>query len=574
MNSKLINVDMLHKMLISGANNLINNKEEINSLNVFPVPDGDTGSNMSMTATSGITEINTNGFKTPYDLMARFARGLLLGARGNSGVIFSQIFKGFSNGIPQNKSEINVIDFNACLLQAKITAYAAVMKPVEGTILTVIREVGESLIDKINIDMSFDKYFELLIKAATKSVKNTPNLLPVLKDVGVVDSGGQGLLLFFIGMQKSFLNKPIKNNSSIITKIKQKSKQAAAAELKTKTLSGNFGYCTEFIVMMDDLKKLHLFNKSRYIKELEKQGSSIVVVNDDNIVKTHIHTKKPGQVLNIAQKMGYFQKIKIDNMTLQVSENHVHNSETLSIENDITVETASEAHPDALQFQKRNFELDTALIAVANGQGIIEEFYNTNVNYVVSGGQTMNPSAKDFINAIAKVNAKTVYILPNNSNIILAAEQAAAVEKRSKVVVIPTKTIMQGILSAMYFNNKEKLKVNRKNMRQAMKTVTSAAITVAIKNTTYKRFHIKKGQFLGIIERDISVVRNDLLDTAKRLLKKIITKDSEIVTLFYGQDTTEAVANEIKTFVETTYDIEVEVKQGAQPIYHLILGVE
>ncbi len=569
MNAKLINADLLLKMLISGVHNLANHKEEINSLNVFPVPDGDTGSNMSMTAVSGINEIGDKEFNTPFKLMSSFARGLLLGARGNSGVIFSQIFKGFSLGIKEENTELNVVNFNACLLEAKKSAYAAVMKPVEGTILTVIREVGESLIDKINQDMTFDKYFELLIKAAKKSVNNTPNLLPVLKDVGVVDSGGQGLLLFFIGMQKAFLGKPIKNNSSIITKIKAKNQKNKDNLLKSKTLSGNFGYCTEFVVIVDDLKKLSLFNKDRYIKDLEKLGTSIVVVSDDNIIKTHIHSKKPGNVLNLSQKIGYFKSIKIDNMTLQVSENqHEHEVE---VKANISKESTD---IEALQFQKRNFELENALIVVANGQGIIEEFKNTNANYVVSGGQTMNPSAKDFINAIAHVNAKTVYILPNNSNIILAAEQAAAVEKRSKVIVIPTRTIMQGILAAMYFNNTEKLKVNRKNMRQAIKTVASASITMANKNTTYKRFHIKEGQYLGIIEKEISVVRNSILDTAKRLLKKMITKDSEIVTLFYGKDTNLETANQIQLFIEETYDIEVEVKQGDQPIYHFVIGVE
>ncbi len=566
MNLKLINADLLHKMLISGTNNLTNHKEEINSLNVFPVPDGDTGSNMAMTAVSGINEISDKEFDTPFKLMSSFARGLLLGARGNSGVIFSQIFKGFSLGINEERTELSVVNFNACLLEAKKSAYAAVMKPVEGTILTVIRQVGEALIDKINSDMSFDEYFGLLITAAKKSVANTPNLLPVLKDVGVVDSGGRGLLLFFIGMQKSFLGKPIKNNSSIITKIKEKNQKLKDIKLKSKTLSGNFGYCTEFIVIVDDVKKLAIFNKGRYIKDLEKFGTSVVVVADDNIIKTHIHTKKPGHILNISQKIGYFKSIKIDNMTLQVSENH-YGSET-------EIKNKPHTNVEALQYNKQNFELNNALIAVANGQGIIEEFKNTNVNYVVSGGQTMNPSAKDFINAIAHVNAKTVYILPNNSNIILAAEQAAAVEKRAKVIVIPTKTIMQGILAAMYFNNTEKLKVNRKNMRQAIKTVASAAITVAIKNTTYKRFHIKEGQFLGIIEKDIAVVRNGILDTAKRILKKMITKDSEIVTLFYGVDTTLEVANQIKLFVEETYNLEVEVKQGDQPIYHFVIGVE
>ncbi len=558
MKLKTINVELMKSMLESGSNNLSNHKEEVNSLNVFPVPDGDTGSNMAMTAISGTTEAIENNTKDVPSVMKSFSRGLLLGARGNSGVIFSQIFKGISSALTDKTEELTVNSFNTGILNARVTAYEAVMKPVEGTILTVIRQIGEALIDKVTSEMTFEDYFKLLIKFGDISVKQTPNLLPVLKDVGVVDSGGYGLMLFFKGMQQALLGKPIKNNGSWISKHQQKSKAEKAAELKTKTLSGNFGYCTEFIIIVDDLKKLSNFNKARFVKELEKYGSSIVVVNDENIIKVHIHAKKPGSVLNFAQKIGYFQKIKIDNMTLQVSENHKE-------------VTADQKNTTNLN---KHFELDAALIAVANGQGLIEEFRSINVNHVVGGGQTMNPSAKDFIDAIEKVNAKTVYILPNNSNIILAAEQAAAVETRSKVIVLPTKTIMQGMLAAMYFNANEKIKTNRKNMRQAIKTVKSAAITIANRDVTIKRVKIKKGQFLGIFEKDIVVSCNNIIDTIKRLLKKMITEESEIITLFYGVNSNLETANKIKEFVESNYEVEVEIKQGDQEVYHFIIGVE
>lgn len=523
-------------MLISGGNNLFNYYPEVDNLNVFPVPDGDTGTNMNLTFSSGIKEIANLHSVNIGEVAKAFAKGLLMGARGNSGVITSQIFKGISLEL-ENKESIDAITLAKAFYKGQKVAYKAVMKPVEGTILTVIRECSEKTLDKVKSSNNINDVMEMLVSNAKISLENTPNLLPVLKEVGVVDSGGFGLVKIIEGMQDYLLGKPVERNNEDMVRV------VNDMETFIDNHDGQYGYCTEFIVKLNDKVK-----ESEVRNFLEKHGESIVVVSDDDILKVHVHTLDPGKVLSKAVTLGDMVNIKIENMQEQADNNENF---------------------------KAKAQKDQAIIVVSSGSGIEEMFKELRVDKVISGGQTMNPSTKNFVKAIKEVNAKNVIILPNNSNIILAAQQAASVlADEVNVQVIPSKTILQGMVACINNNPDIEFDKNLANMVASLKTIKSGEITFAIKNTKFNGHKINKNDFMAIYEKDLIANSTDLFEVSKKLLNTMIDEDSELVTLITGKDASEEIIDKIVEFIEDKYDLEVEIVDGQQELYTFYVGVE
>ena len=540
---KKLNGKIWKEMLISGANNMINNTVRIDALNVFPVPDGDTGSNMGATADNAKIEIMKLSDKEDISkVSAVFSRGMLLGARGNSGVILSQIFKGFSVGL-ENKKEAGVFDIVKAFSYAKEYAYKSVMKPVEGTILTVIRMIHEKLEKTITPSNTMETLFNKIIKFAKEAVEITPNLLPILKEVGVVDSGGEGLFLIFEGMAKA-----LKGENIIIDKT-QVYQETSFLPLENDDHSGEFGYCTEFIV---ELQSKKVFNREKFVKGLEKLADSIVVVVDEEILKVHGHTKQPGTMLNYAQKFGEFIKIKSENMTLQANESS----------------SATQTIPLNKEFK------EIGIVSVHVGQGIIDESKELGADFVIAGGQTMNPSAQDFINAFESMNVNKVIVLPNNSNVILAAQQASKTFTTKEVVIVPSKTQMQGLVALMHFNKDEDIDNNKKEMDEAIKEVKTAQITRASKTTKIKGVQIKEGEFLAIAENSILLSSKSKTKAAIATIKSLINDDTEVITIYFGSDATTSDAGEIASYIETHHSCDVEIKDGKQPIYDFLIAFE
>lgn len=554
---KTLNGQDLKRIFISGANNLYNFYPEIDALNVFPVPDGDTGMNMNLTMTSGCKEIQNSLETSIYEISKAFSKGLLMGARGNSGVITSQIFRGFSQGL-EGKKEINVVDFAKAMQKGVEVSYKAVVKPVEGTILTVCRESSQYLFDHVKKDMTFEKVLEILIQQAKESLKHTPDLLPVLKEVGVVDSGGAGLIKIFEGMQLALENKDVvrkENISDANAAIK-----AAGASMEEE----EFGYCTEFIMSLgpDSVKKP--FNEKRFTNVLGAHGNSLVVVHDDEIVKVHVHTLNPGSVLNYAQQFGEFLKLKIENMTEQ------HHALATGAEVEVHQDLVPE--PEEIPAKKTKY----ALIAVSSGDGITEFFKEIGVTVIVKGGQTMNPSAEDFLSAIKKANAENVFIFPNNSNIVMAASQACEMlEGDTNAFVIPSKTIPQGITASIMFNEELTPEENFQEMKCALKNVKSGEITYAIRNTEYNGIKVKKDDYIAILEKDIVIDTKSKMGAAKYLIDKMIDDESSIITLLLGSDVTEEEEQEIGSYIENKYpEVDIDLRRGEQPVYSFLIGVE
>ncbi|ADN69105.1 DAK2 domain-containing protein [Mycoplasmopsis fermentans] len=540
--TKILDGKLFCQLFISGANNIINSKNKIDALNVFPVPDGDTGTNMSSTAQAAADALALNNSNHLGEVTNTISRNMLLGARGNSGVILSQIFKGFAIAF----KEVESVDIKGLLegfKQATKKAYSSVLKPVEGTILTVIRETTEALEKEVNNKTSLEEFFKLAKNAARKACDNTPNKLKILREVGVTDSGGEGLYTIISGMEAALNAEAIKISESeenIDTFISSK-----------EVYDGEFGYCTEFIIELNDEKD---FDKANFEKSLLKKANSLVVVQDEKIVKVHGHTLKPGDMLNFGQKYGEFIKIKSENMTRQASESR--NKNVIINQNDE-------------QSNKK-----CAIISCNLGSGIIARMKEFGVDAIIESGQTQNPSAQDIIDAINSVNSKNVFILPNNSNIFLAAEQAAQAITNKKVFIIQTRSQIQGLTALMNFNSESSPKENRETMSESIKLVTTAEVTQAIRSTKIDNVKIKEGQFIGITDGKILVSENNYIDAAKKLIKKSINSDHELVTVYYGNDASEVDANEIKNFLESHYDVEVEVVNGAQPNYHFIIGFE
>lgn len=550
---------LLKQMIISGANNLYNNYPEVDALNVFPVPDGDTGTNMNLTISSGAKEIATRNDASVYDVAKAFSRGLLMGARGNSGVILSQIFRGFAQGL-KGKIEATAQDISDALLMGKEVAYKAVMRPVEGTILTVIRESSQALADSVYPDMPLDEALDILLKEARESLKRTPNLLPVLKEAGVVDSGGAGLCKIIEGFDLALHNQIVEKNMPDV--VSDSVVEPIIGNVQASLEHKEFGYCTEFILKLpeDPIKaKKKNFVPSRFSGVLNSHGNSIVMVHDDDLIKVHIHTLNPGNILTYAQQFGEFVKIKVENM----SEQHTH-----------LIEEDAKAKEDEIKKQpKKPF----GLISVGAGKGIVDLFKDLNCDYIVSGGQTMNPSTEDFIKAIKSINAEQIFILPNNSNIIMAATQACDVmNEEVKCTIIPTKTIPQGLVSAMMYNPESDYDTNYNDMMESLSSVKSGQVTFAVKDTSFEGMEIHKDDFIGICDKKILATEKDKIKCALKLINTMIDEDSSIITIITGEDVTEAERDALKELVQAKVGdmVDVDVKVGLQPVYSFIIGIE
>ncbi|MEG0283527.1 MAG: DAK2 domain-containing protein [Erysipelotrichales bacterium] len=535
---KRVNGNEFKSMLISGANNLYNYYPEVDALNVFPVPDGDTGTNMNLTFSSGVKEISNLHTNNIGEVSKAFSRGLLMGARGNSGVILSQIFKGISNELDKKES-VSSVELAKALVKGRKVAYKAVMRPVEGTILTVIRESSENLLKDVKHSYTIKETLKKLVEHANVSLANTPELLPVLKEVGVVDSGGFGLVKIFEGMLAQLEGQPIeKKHDSEIVSVK------SFDEVFIDNHEGQYGYCTEFIIRLNDEES---FEEAELRDFLEDLGDSIVVVNDEDIVKVHIHTLDPGKALSKAVSLGDMLTIKIENMQEQANNN----------DNFKAVEPKEQA-----------------IIAVASGDGISNMFKELRVDHIISGGQTMNPSTNDFIKAIKNLNAKRVIILPNNSNIILAANQAKDVMEDVEVEVVETKSVIQGMVACINYNPEIDFESNVEEMNTCLSDVKSGEVTFAIKNTSFEGKDIAKGDFMGIFGKDVVCNGKDRKVIIKELLDSMVDEDDELVTLIIGEDVEQDETNEISEYLENEYDVEVEIVDGKQALYSYYIGVE
>ena len=536
-----INGIMLKQMLESGMNHLSNRASEIDALNVFPVPDGDTGTNMSLTFSAGVKDSLKVESGSVSEIMKVLSKGLLMGARGNSGVITSQIFRGIYQGV-EGLDSINGTQLAKALVNGSRVAYRAVMRPVEGTILTVVREAADYTyaFAMEAEDISCEQVLEKMLVEAKESLQRTPELLPVLAEVGVVDSGGAGLCTILEGFLAALKGKPYGREEASAAKVE---KAGAAME------GEEYGFCTEFIIRLSKHGALN-FDENSMREELATIGNSIVCVRDDDIVKVHVHTLEPAKAVRMGRRHGTFLKLKAENM----QEQH---------DNLIAQEEAP--------VQERK---PYAIITVAAGEGLKNMFLDLRADHVISGGQTMNPSTEDFVEAIGKLNAEHIFILPNNSNIIMAAQQAASVCDGENVHVIPSKSIPQGLCACIMFNPDVDFETNLSEMSDAITMVKTGQVTYAIKDTVYEGMEIKAGEFMGIMEKEIVTSVPDKLEACRTLIDHMIDEESEIVTLIYGEGTNQEEADTIAQYIEDKYDVEVEVNNGEQPVYSFIVSVE
>ena len=550
---RTIDAKVLQEMLISGANNLFNHYPEIDALNVFPVPDGDTGMNMNLTLASGAKEIENRNDQDVYSVALLFSKGLLMGARGNSGVITSQIFRGFAQSI-EGKKNINSVCLADAFAKGSEVAYKAVMRPVEGTILTVIRESSAAAVIYSKENSDAEKVLKYMINEAKASLKRTPDLLPVLKEVGVVDSGGAGLVKILEGMYQALIGKFIEKKE--ISRTTNNTAQQAIE-------SDEFGYCTEFILRLDPENKKP-FIENRFKSVLQNHGNSLVVVHDGDIVKVHVHTLNPGAILTYGQSFGEFVKIKVENMTEQ------HTSLQEKKEGQ-TEEAKEEEKP-----LKHTPTKTVGMVAVAAGEGVEETFKDMGVDEIVSGGQTMNPSIVNLVNAIRKTDAKTVFIFPNNSNIIMAALQAKDVlHEEVEVVVVNTKTIPQGIAAVSQFSPDLSAEDNLTNMKEVIEHIKSGEVTYAIKDTKIDNVQIKKDDFMAIMDKKIVCCESKPEKALAKMLRKMIKEDNYLATIFVGSNVSEKIFNELKKDLPKTYpNIEFDIRRGNQPVYDYLVGIE
>lgn len=546
------------QMVQAAATTLNNNAEFINSLNVFPVPDGDTGTNMSMSFQSGADYVSRDTSESVGELAQSLAKGLLMGARGNSGVILSQIFRGFSKSVAE-KDNLSAQDIVEAFKNSEKTAYGSVMKPTEGTILTVIRGISEAGQSATTNDLA--ELFDILADAAEQALQATPDLLPVLKQVGVVDSGGQGLVFVVKAFSDVLNGREIESShqpntgemDQMIDASHEQSHESAQGKLNPDDIK--FGYCTQVMVRIGRGKEVEYdFDYDKFYDHLAGLGDSLLVVNDDEIVKVHVHTEQPGEVISWGQKFGDLANVKIDNMRLQ--------QETI-IEKD-----------DESKKETKSAPKETAIIAVASGDGIGELFTSLGVTDVIKGGQTMNPSTQDILDAINNSNAKKAIILPNNGNIFMAAQQAADVAE-IPVEIVHAKTIQQGLTTMLSFNPDASLEDNVSEMEDMLDTVVSGDVTNAVRDTEIDGVKIKKDDYMGIIDGKIKVVKDDLNETTIDMIKEMLDEDSEVVTIIYGEDMTQDQADELAEQVELIDDdLEVEVHPGGQPVYPYLISVE
>lgn len=554
---KTIDAKTLKKMFLAGAATLEAKKEIINELNVFPVPDGDTGTNMTLTIMSAVKEVNNLIDPTVEELAKAISGGSLRGARGNSGVILSQLFRGFSKEIKDYK-EVNVTIMTNAFQKAVETAYRAVMKPKEGTILTVARGGAEKAAQLVSETDDMVYFMHEVMKHMEVVLENTPELLPVLKEAGVVDSGGQGLLEIVKGAYDALVGKEVST-----TNLTNEVSTAGAGREKISTDDIKFGYCTEFIIMVE--KEYNLKIENEFKAYLEKIGDSIVVVSDDDIVKVHVHTNDPGLAITRALTYGSLTRMKIDNMREEHNERIIKDAEKAAEELKKEEKKAVENKPR----KKAGF------IAVSMGEGLDEIFTGLGVDYIIKGGQTMNPSTEDMLNAISEVNADNIFILPNNGNVILAAEQAKQLTEGKKVFVIPSKTVPQGITAVINFIYDKSPEENADRMAEEMKKVKSGQVTYAVRDTSLDGKEIKQGNIMGIGDKTILSVGDEVADTTIELIECLADEDSELISLYYGEEVSEECANTLASKVMNIYpNLDVEVHYGGQPIYYYVLSVE
>ncbi|MGO5772317.1 fatty acid kinase catalytic subunit FakA [Staphylococcus aureus] len=544
-----INGKLFADMIIQGAQNLSNNADLVDSLNVYPVPDGDTGTNMNLTMTSGREEVENNLSKNIGELGKTFSKGLLMGARGNSGVILSQLFRGFCKNI-ESESEIN-LKLLAESFQAGVeTAYKAVMKPVEGTILTVAKDAAQAAVEKANNTEDCIELMEYIIVKANESLENTPNLLAVLKEVGVVDSGGKGLLCVYEGFLKALKGEKVEAKVAKIDKDEfVHDEHDFHGVINTEDII--YGYCTEMMVRFGKNKKA--FDEQEFRQDMSQFGDSLLVINDEEIVKVHVHTEYPGKVFNYGQQYGELIKLKVENMREQHRE-----------------VIRKEQHTAKPKMET----VETAIITISMGEGISEIFKSMGATHIISGGQTMNPSTEDIVKVIEQSKCKRAIILPNNKNILMASEQAASIVD-AEAVVIPTKSIPQGISALFQYDVDATLEENKAQMADSVNNVKSGSLTYAVRDTKIDGVEIKKDAFMGLIEDKIVSSQSDQLTTVTELLNEMLAEDSEILTVIIGQDAEQAVTDNMINWIKEQYpDVEVEVHEGGQPIYQYFFSVE
>ena len=552
---KQIDAALLQKMLIGGAKRLEANKEYINELNVFPVPDGDTGTNMTMTALAAAKEVGNAPEVTVKEVTRALSSGSLRGARGNSGVILSQLFRGFYKGV-KSEEVLTTQTAAAGFKNAVDTAYKAVMKPKEGTILTVAKVTAEKAVECARDTEDFNEFAEVVVKEANAILKKTPEMLPVLKEAGVVDSGGQGLVEFLQGTVDVLSGKEVD-----LSGVERTAKKPAAAQteapLEEKDIK--FGYCTEFIVMTKE--EISMEEEQKFKDFLMGIGDSIVVVADEDIIKVHVHTNHPGKAIEKGLTYGELTNMKIDNMR----EEH---RERLNL-------TQAEAQVEEQPAKPEEPRKDYGFVAVSIGQGMNDIFRELGVDYLIEGGQTMNPSTEDMLNAIEQVNAETVFILPNNKNIILAATQAQSLVEDKNVVIIPTTTVPQGISAIIGFDPEADAEENEESMKDIIECVKTGEVTYAVRDTSINGITIKIDDIMGIDDDGIKKVGQDVEKVTLELLEEMVDEDSELISIYYGADTTKEQAEALLEKVEETYgDCDVQLEYGGQPIYYFLLSVE
>lgn len=560
-----INSKLLARMFLAGAKNLDSKKDWINELNVFPVPDGDTGTNMTMTIMSAAKEVSSLTNPTMAELAKAISSGSLRGARGNSGVILSQLFRGFCKVIKEY-DEIDVTILCEACQKAVETAYKAVMKPKEGTILTVAKGAAEKALELSDETEDVVTFVEEVIKQSEYVLDQTPEMLPVLKQAGVVDSGGQGLVQVLKGAYDALIGKEIDYT------IEGAPTGAAPAKISAETEAEiKFGYCTEFIIVLN--APMSDNEEHAYKAFLESIGDSIVVVADDEIVKTHVHTNDPGLALQKALTFGSLSKIKIDNMREEHQEKLIKDSQKLAAQ-----QKAEEEAYEAAQADEKTNNMpakEMGFVSVSIGEGMNEVFRGLGVDYLIEGGQTMNPSTEDMLNAIEHVNAKTVFILPNNKNIIMAANQAVDLVEDKQIIVIPTKTIPQGITALVNYIPDHSAEENKEQMMAEIENVKTGQVTYAVRDTEIDGKTIKQNDFMGIGDKSILSVGTDLRATTLEMVDAMVDEDSAIVSIYFGSDSDEDSANELAAAIEEKYpDVEVEVNDGGQPIYYYVISVE
>ena len=561
-----IDAALVQKMFLAGAKNLESKKEWINDLNVFPVPDGDTGTNMTLTIMSAAKEVSAIANPTMENLAKAISTGSLRGARGNSGVILSQLLRGFTKEMSQVK-EITVKTLAVATSRATETAYKAVMKPKEGTILTVAKGVSDKAAEIADTVTDIEEALSVIIDYAEEVLAKTPDMLPVLKEAGVVDSGGQGLVVVLRGLYDALTGKV---TDFTITEPNAEFKAGSSMPGKGAAIYNadiKFGYCTEFIIMLE--KPFDENTEAEFKKFLSSIGDSIVCVNLDDIVKVHVHTNHPGQAFEKGLEYGQLTKMKVDNMREEHNQKVIAQSEYQSA-------VAADAMKKREEEKAENTpKKDFGFITIAAGEGLAEIFKGLGVDEVIQGGQTMNPSTEDILNAAEKINADTIFVLPNNSNIILASNQAASIIEDKKLVVIPTKTIPQGITAMINFELTRNAKENEEAMLESLSTVKSGQLTYAVRDTSIDGKEIKKDNYLGLGDKGLAAVGTDMDDTALAMLAEFVDEESELISVYYGEDIDESKAEELVKKIEEKFDgVDVELQYGGQPVYYYIVSVE